>query len=401
MLKRYHYLVMLLALLLTTLAAEAQISTLHLRNGSRLRGYIAAQRPGQNLTFHSLEAEMFIDESQVREVDDVTVAFDQLSDGWKREALSQGLLVRAGDGRWSLRLSTVRTMTARHQGVVLKERGMMMKYVQHQDDDYVLSWDDIDHIEKEAGSDAYYDQITLTDGSAYLGTVVFQKPGKYSKVQEPGGNVVVVDQQKIHSSRKVSATSGDDLWQQLAYTNPILLTDGTRRDGIIIYQQVGRDRSDNYIELLREDDRRERIAFEDIVEYRYQPRTPVVTYRDGSVYMDEVAVDESLFTLQTGYVYTTGKPSLTLPQGLPLVVKRLGTDALQGWTLHKLQKLSFERSPVVYGLKETFPDAIAPVSQSSVGSAVASLSFGKLAEGRYVLTDSGHEHFYTLLVTNE
>ncbi|MGYP004533463507 len=60
----------------------AQRSTLTLKDGSVLRGYIAVQRPGQYITFCTTDADVYIDNSDVLEIEERFVPFSSLPKGW-------------------------------------------------------------------------------------------------------------------------------------------------------------------------------------------------------------------------------------------------------------------------------------------------------------------------------
>jgi len=266
---------MALALLLGLQAGlYAQLSTLTLHNGSVMRGYIAVQRPGQYISFKTVDAEIYVENTDELTVEERFVPLEALTDGW-RKWVSNGGSLQTQDGSEGLRLCTLRGDFGVHRNAMIKERGMTIKYEQHGEDIYSLLWSGIQKISRDdadISSQSLLDKITMDDGTSYTGIVVEQNPGVSTKIKLRNGEVRVLEQSGIRSSRKVAKSEDIDPWEASPYTNILLLDDGTQHKGVIVNQYVGDDAYDSYVELYKPDGTQERINFIDIEEYRNELR---------------------------------------------------------------------------------------------------------------------------------
>lgn len=252
----------------------AQLSTLTLHNGSMMRGYIAVQRPGEYIAFKTVDAEIYIENTDELAVEERFVPFETLTDGWRKWASSEGQL-QTEEGSEGLRLCTLRGDFGVHRNAMIKERGMTIKYEQHAEDVYTLVWGGILKISRDdtdISSQSLLDQITMDDGTSYTGIVVEQNPGVSTKIKLRNGEVRVLEQSGMRSSRKVAKSMDIDPWEASPYTNILLLDDGTQHKGVIVNQYVGDDAYDSYVELYKPDGTQERINFIDIEEYRNELR---------------------------------------------------------------------------------------------------------------------------------
>lgn len=244
----------------------AQQSTLTLKDGSVMKGYIAAQRPGQYVTFRTTDADVYIDNSEELKIEEKFVPYASLPGGWQEKVSSQG--------RTGLKLCTISDSFSSHPMAKIIEQGTTIRYEQHCEDVYRLYWSDIQKISRDdtnLSSKNLYDQITLDDGTSFVGIVVEQRPGISTKIKLRNGDVRVIEQSSIYSSKKIAKSVDVDLWESRNYTNTIVLDDGSEHKGIIVNQQIGADAYDSYVELYKSDGTQERINFIDIEEYRNEP----------------------------------------------------------------------------------------------------------------------------------
>jgi len=245
---------------------QAQLSTLTMRDGSTMRGYIAVQRPGQYVAFRTVDADVYIDNADELEIEEKYVPYSDLSAGWQTKASKSGA---AG-----LSLCTITDGISSHPMAMIKERGATIRYEQHCDDMYLLFWTDIQRISRDdtdISSQSLLDQITMDDGTSYTGIVVEQNPGVSTKIKLRSGEIRVLQQSGIRYSRKIAKSTDTDLWDVRPYTNIVVLDDGTEHKGVIVSQYVGDDAYDSYVELYKSDGTQERINFIDIEEYRNEP----------------------------------------------------------------------------------------------------------------------------------
>lgn len=271
--RRMLVLVLLLAVQATTFA---QLSTLTLKNGSVMRGYIAVQHPGRDIVFRTVEAMVYVDNTEFTDIEEKFVYEDALTMGWAKWASDNGLETR--NGRKGLTLCTLTNGDETHRLVKIKERGATIKYEQHSNDNYTLDWSDIQKIVRdnaEMSSQQFFDNILLDDGTSYTGVVTEQRPGLSTTIKLRNGDVRVLRQSEIRSSKKIARSIDVDLWEVRPYTNTIVFDDGSEHRGIIVNQYVGYDAYDSYVELYKPDGTQERINFIDIEEYRNEPCEPL------------------------------------------------------------------------------------------------------------------------------
>ena len=257
-------------LVVLQVGAFAQRSTLTLKDGSVLRGYIAVQRPGQYITFCTTDADVYIDNSNALEIEERFVPFSSLPKGWQKKT--------SGNGDSGLYLCTISDGTSQHPMTKITERGATIRYEQHCDDTYILYWTDIQKISRDdtnLSSQSLYDKITIDDGTSYIGLVVEQRPGESTKIKLRNGEVRVLEQSSIKISSKIAKSVDIDLWKARPYTNTIVLDDGQKLTGIIVSQHIGDDAYDSYVELYKPDGTQQRINFIDIEEYHNEPCQPL------------------------------------------------------------------------------------------------------------------------------
>lgn len=267
---RTQILMTLILLVALQLNASAQLSTLTLKDGSMMTGYIAVQRPGQYVTFRTIDADVYIDNSDDLKIEEEFVPFASLSKGWQEKCSSEDT---AG-----LMLCTISDGFSSHPMAKIIERGATIRYEQHCDDAYNLYWTDIQKIlrnDTDISAQSLYDQITLDDGTSYVGIVVEQRPGESTKIKLRNGDVRVLEQSSIRNSKKIAKSANVDIWEERPYTNTIVLYDGSEHTGIIINQHIGDDADDSYVVLYKSDGTQERINFIDIEEYRNEPCLPL------------------------------------------------------------------------------------------------------------------------------
>lgn len=256
-------------LVVLQVGAFAQRSTLTLKDGSVLRGYIAVQRPGQYITFCTTDADVYIDNSNALEIEERFVPFSSLPKGWQK---------KTSDGESGLRLCTISYGTSQHPMAKITEHGATIRYEQHCDDSYNLNWTDIQKISRDdtdLSSQSLYDKIMLDDGTSYIGLVVEQRPGESTKIKLRNGEVRVLEQSSIKISSKIAKSVDIDIWKARPYTNTIVLDDGQKLTGIIVSQHIGDDAYDSYVELYKPDGTQECINFIDIEEYHNEPCQPL------------------------------------------------------------------------------------------------------------------------------
>jgi hypothetical protein len=388
----------ILVLSLLALTSNAQNATVTLSNGSVLHGYISAQRPGKDLTFHTTSCEMFAFVNELQVVNEQNIPFDQLSNGWKRWALENQKLVFDGN-TWNLSCSQIKLNDAVHPRVRIIERGILFKYIQLEDDDYTLNWDKIRKItnEENESSTLLYDEIALKNGQVYIGTIVEQNSNSNLKIRERNGNVTIIDATELRSSRKVVAQADVTMWDARPYTNVILTKDKVKHEGFIVAQQVGDRVDESYIDILKMNGQIERITTANIQEYRYLLRKSKVKVNSSNLSVNGFPVRKASFVVQNGFFYTTENSSIGFQEMLPIHVESRDEASLEGWQLVKLTELTFDKRSTVYGFKVNNFETVNTDKRAErrVGSG---LDYSSLPKNKYAITNPQHTEFYIIEV---
>lgn len=375
---------------LLAVVGRAQNATVTMTNGSVLHGYISAQRPGIDLTFHTTGCEIVASASELQILNEESIAFEQMSDGWKRWALGNHKLIY-DSGRWLLPCYQVKLNKEVHHHVCLVERGISFKYVQYEEDEYVLSWNKIQKISNEENelSAMLSDEIALKNGRVYVGTIVEQNPPSNLKIKDRNGVVLSVDAMEIWSSRKVIYSPQATIWEARPYTNVIITKDRGKYDGFIVAQQFGESSEDNYLDLLKMNGSIQRIPLKDIQEYRYQKRDGGTTTKKLQLCVNGYPVKRTTFIEQNGIFYTTEDSSIGFPGKLPIQIDGLDITSSKGWCLVKLSELTFDKTAFVYGFKVNNMEVMQVDSQTLSG-----LSYSLLPNNKYVIINPQHTDFY-------
>lgn len=146
------------------------------------------------------------------------------------------------------------------------------RYIIH-DKKYTLQWKDIKYIRRSSYSDESWcnDKVTLVNGRVYTGHIIEQELGVCMTIRNKDtGKIITVNNNDLQKSEKISVSIDKDLWLDREYTNRLILTDNTIREGLIVLQYRGLKTSDCYVELLHNTGYRERIYLPDIKEYIIQ-----------------------------------------------------------------------------------------------------------------------------------
>ncbi len=199
------YFLLLLFLLITMSISAKFVQEVELKDGTILTGYVYRQQPGKYMVFHA--------------------------DGAKKDP--------------------------------------KMKFMQH-DKDYTLQWKDVKYIRRSPNSDASWceDKVTLKNGTSYIGQIEEQEVGVSMTIRlSETGKKVVVSNSDLKLSEKVVTNTDKDLWYDRAYTNQLLMTDNSIRQGLIVLQYRGAKTTDCYVELLHASGFKECLFLPDIKEY--------------------------------------------------------------------------------------------------------------------------------------
>ena len=271
---RLKFLFMIAILLQGSAMASATIvQKLLLKNGSELEGYISVQRPGENFTFTTERAVIYLLNKDLKEsIVDHEVNIKQLSPEWIKWADNNDAFEGLGDNR-TLKLSDIRTAKGMAYKVRILERGAKIKYLEMNKNTYSLNWDTISVLRVEKRPKTALSGINriykLEDGREYEGQYVEEVPGKTLSLYRDNGVVEVFETNKVvkYAMRKINPNQ--DLFEQSELLDIVMLKNNTTLRGIIIEQNFNnKEPKDDYLLIQTESGSTQSVKIIDIEEYR-------------------------------------------------------------------------------------------------------------------------------------
>ena len=269
---------LIIALLLqgTAMANATIVQKLLLKNGSELEGYISVQRPGENFTFTTERAVIYLLRSDLKtDIVDHEVNIKQLSPEWIEWAEKNEAFEGLGDNR-TLKLSDIITKNGTASNVRILENGAKIKYLEMNNNSYSLNWDTISVLRVDKRPKTALTGINriykLENGQEYEGQYVEEVPGKTLSLYRDNGVVEVFETSKVvkYTMRKINPNQ--DLFEQSELLDVLQLKNknGQTITGIIIEQNFGNNPKDDYLLIQKEDGSIHSIKIVDIEEYRKQ-----------------------------------------------------------------------------------------------------------------------------------
>ena len=267
---------LMFALLLqgTAMANATIVQKLFLKNGSELEGYISVQRPGEDFTFTTERAVIYLLKSDLTaNIIDNEVNVKQLSQEWIKWAEENEAFEGLGDNR-TLKLSVITTKNGTTSNVRILENGAKIKYLEMNKNSYSLNWDTISVLRVDKRPKTALTGINriykLENGHEYEGQYVEEVPGKTLSLYRDNGVVEVFETSKVvkYTMRKINPNQG--LFEQSELLDVLHLKNkgGNPLQGIIIEQNFGKNPKDDYLLIQKEDGSIQSIKIEDIEEYR-------------------------------------------------------------------------------------------------------------------------------------
>ena len=248
-------------IVISSWAASTQ-STIILKNGSQIIGDIIVQRPGVDLTIDGVRAELVIEESNVRSVQNKKVKYEKLSREWKRWALENKALKGDAYGRY-LEMFDIVTKNNKYTNLVKvnREESPKVIYLQIEKSTYKFDWDIINEIQKKLPSKdevtGVDDEVITITGKQYIGTIVSQKIGN-NIIIKTKDKTVELKMYEVLETKTVARSSSFSLSEQAGYSNTLVMKDGTFKDGSDVSYDILNDDetclykhiNEKYVELI-------------------------------------------------------------------------------------------------------------------------------------------------------
>lgn len=329
------------------------VQKLILKNGSELDGYISMQRPGENFTFTTERAMIYLTDTMVQTIVDYQVKIKDLSESWIKWAEQNDAFVGLGENR-TLLLSDIHTGKTTISRVRVLERGAKIKYLEMDNKSYSLNWDTIALIRVDkrgktalSGIDRTYQ---LVNGREYSGEYVEEVPGQtLSLYRDKDGVVQVFKTDEVVKYTMHKVNPNQTLFEQSELLDVIKLKKGGLMKGVIIEQNFGNDNdAENYLLLQTEDGATQSVRLMDIEEYRKETNpeyAPVfdILLNPGELVINRQQAHEVKVYESEGYILLPKDsiPSISVKPESLVVIETRFASTYQGQTLNlvKVKKI--------------------------------------------------------------
>lgn len=251
---------------------NTQTQKLHLKDGSILEGYVSVQRPGKDLVFSTVRAVVVIDSKKVKSITNEDIIETKLEKAWVDWANEHDAWKYMGNGK-HLSLSNIVTESGKvYSHVFVEQRGLQVRFVQQTNDNYTLSWDDIDKITVDkrprtvlSGIDRIY---KLTSGMEYKGQYAGEIPGKLLNIYSEDGTVVSLDPYTVTKYSMVKLNPDQSLFEQSELLDEVKTNNGSYT-GLIIEQNYNDNKpEENYMLIAQENGNTVSVKNSNIQEFR-------------------------------------------------------------------------------------------------------------------------------------
>lgn len=307
----------LAVLLQSTITVHATIvQKLFLKNGSELEGYISMQRPGENFTFTTKRAIVYMGELMIDSIYPQKVGIKELSPDWIEWAEKNDAFEGSGDKR-ELLLSTIkRKDKSIITGVRILEKGAKIKYLEMGDNKYSLNWDTIALVKVEKRTKTALSGINRTyktvDGREFSGQYVEEVPGKtLSLYRESDGLIEVFKTADVVKYTMHKVNPNQTLFEQSELLDIVELKNGSELTGIIVEQNFeSKKSSENYLLLQMENGMTQSVKLKDIEEYRkevnpkYKPLYDILL-NEGELVINRQPTNVIQVREESGYILLT------------------------------------------------------------------------------------------------
>lgn len=381
-----------------------QKSTIVLKNGSVIVGNVIVQRPGIDMTVAATSARLIIEESNIVSKREKKVKYESLPREWKRWALENKALLGNADGRYIV-LYDIKTKNDNFTNLAKVEQNEMPKvsYVQVEPQNYKLVWNDVNDIrkivQKNQTENTIEDEVVTSKGKNYVGVIISQQIGKKITIKS-SSSTVDIPVADIKETMKLSVPRSTNLYTLADYTNTIVLTDGSTKEGIIKSQHYGKKDKEQYVVLLKENGTNEQILTSKVKEFRTDyKKQNVETYKSGYVYVNEFHIQKAKTRTEGDKVAFIDKKVFTFPEGISTTFKAVGAKFQGAWSLISLENLPLKNGEYTQGYDTEIrkSNVVTPTATDLVGG-ISSISFGYLSPGFYALVNEAETEKYIIKI---
>lgn len=383
----------------------AQAKTHHvvtLRNGTTLSGDIVSQDPGTSMTVDIDSAVFVIPDRLTRKKTPKKVKYENLSKEWKRWVLQHKALEGDVYARY-VTLYDIRTADNKYTSLIKKNPSNAKDslYIQVTPGEYKIKWKDIAEIDtrRKAFASQLMDEVKTAGGKTYRGNIVSQKPGETLSIKT-SGRTVKVNAADITETKKVTKDGKQPKFADFSdYTNTIKLKNGKEKAGVILSQHSGSKSKDNYLMLLTDADKTEKIMRSDIAAYNTKFKGKKNAYRQGATYVNEFRISPAKTKTERGFTAFVDKQVYPFPEGIEITFKSSGDRLEDGWELVALgkQELKSGATAMGYDAEIRKNNLVRPV-KTGVEDGMDYIRYNYLSPGYYALISRADRKSYIIKI---
>lgn len=260
-----------------------------LKDGSELTGYISRQRPGEDFTFSTSRATIFMPASKAKSMLENEVKYNSLSEEWKKWADENNAVTGAGDAR-TVTLTDILTDDGTISRVRVLEKGAKIKYLEIAPNSYALNWDTVTILRCDKRDPLLLTGINrkyrLKSGIEYEGEFVEEKIGETLSLYKKNGITEVISTLDVVKDSRMKLNPDQTLFEQSDLIDIVTLKNGSTYRGIIFEKNYfGYDDMDSdelkktdaslikhdFLLIQLEDEQIVSVNLQDIIEYRKEP----------------------------------------------------------------------------------------------------------------------------------
>lgn len=265
------FLIVISAVALVNATEAVIVQKLYLKDGSVLSGYIQKQDDNGNLTFHSDEAMICINNENVNIFNERNYNVKELDKAWVTWAEKNDEFEGLGDHR-TLSLADVSSKANNVSRVKILERGAVVKYLEKTPNTYSVAWKEVNFIKGEKRSKTALSGINriyqLKSGVEYEGQYAEENDSMLTLYLNNGmRQSLKIDEVIKYTFRPINPNQS--IFAQSELLDVVKTKNGNEVRGVIIEQNyTSKKDSENYFLVQQESGAIQSIKLSDIIETR-------------------------------------------------------------------------------------------------------------------------------------
>lgn len=215
---------MLIMFYVSANAFAQNIEQIYMKNGSIIKGYIAEQIPGKQITLQTEEATIVVNSDSLLNRITERIPSESLSQEWKEWAEQNDKYVKSTSGK-SLELTTLEFKNSTFHRVFLLEKGSLIKFLDLGRSQYTFAWGDMYRSVKNRRPENLFsgvkEIVVLDDGTEITGQIIEQFPERNLKILTDDEEVLSFKFSQVQQIRTEKLSDKLDLWSQIQLLDQI------------------------------------------------------------------------------------------------------------------------------------------------------------------------------------